>query len=231
MPVFIIMFGPPGSGKSTSLNMYLKNYLPRLNPKDIEQYNVDDFVYNNSTYKQDIDRLTETERKDKQKMREYFGKYKADAHRKFRRMVYQRLDAGANVAIDVAGRNVSFFEMYVDLVKRAKYEVHIMYPFVNSVNELMGRIFERFQVKGQTPVPKTAVEEAMRLSPSTLRKLFELFQDHLARLAVVDTSTNSFYNGNTIFSYDGLQHSCAFFNFKFEPCIHKLQGGSRKAKA
>lgn len=215
MPVFIIMFGPPGSGKSSSLEMYLKQYLPHLKPSDIPQYNVDDFVYDNPQYKEEAAQLKV---RDEDSLRTLFGKYKANAHKRFRHTVLAALKARSHVAIDVAGRNVDWFSMYVDVVNSEKYDVHIVYPFVNNVKELMTRIAKRFETKGQTPLPKHLVKQAMENAPITFKTLVHTFMNRLVRIAIIDTSAYSFYNGRTLFMYDLAEDTCSIMGFKLSPC-------------
>jgi adenylate kinase family enzyme len=211
----IIMFGPPGSGKSTNLANYVKQHFPR---RKVEQLNVDDFVYNNSDYKAEVAQLSEQQKKDKKVMRSLFGKYKDDMHTLFRRTVYARMDAKKNVAVDVAGRNVQWFRSFLEPARKHNFEVHIVYPFVTSVNDLMHRIYTRFEKTGQTPISKNLVEVALNSAPGNLRVLVSMFYDHLQRIVIIDTETSSHYNGKEVFAWDLVSNSCKFMQVEFEPC-------------
>lgn len=197
--------------------MYLKQHLPALldSSEGIVQYNVDDFVYQHPKYKEEVAKLAV---KDEESLRSLFGKYKAEAHRRFRHTVLAALKNKQNVAIDVAGRNVEWFSMYVDIIKSEKYDVHIVYPYVNNLRELVTRITMRFESTGQTPLPKHLVKQAMESAPKTFKQLVGLFMDRLVRIAIIDTSAYSFYNGNTLFMYDMKNNMCSFMGLEMSPC-------------
>lgn len=238
-PVFIIMVGPPGSGKSSSLSVYLNRYIPNLDHSTFKQLNVDDYVYKNKGYKKAIAELSYTDKEEDRikQLRTLFKEYNGQAQKEFYAEVKDRLEKGLNTAMDIGGRGIYMFKEFMSEIKKNDYEVHIVYTYVKKVNELMDRIFARYKERGQTPVPKHIVEDAIDKSPESTRSLFKMFQDRLVRIVVMDTSEGSF--NKVIMSYDRPNRTCSYYEFKFEPCIYvpptqnggKKRGSSRASKA
>lgn len=214
-PLFVIMFGPAGSGKSTNCAMYVKRY---CNRRKITQLNMDDFVYASEGYQTDFKQLMEHERSDKNVLRNLFSKHKSVGFYMFVQAVKGVLEARKNVAVDTGARDVHWLSNFKDLIQQHGYSVHIVYPYVHSVKELVQRVHTRFTETGQVPVPEQFIMDALNLAPQNLKKLAIMYHEHLHRIAVIDVNQESNYNSSVLFQYNAKKKSCRFMSLEFNPC-------------
>jgi hypothetical protein len=218
MKELIVMYGPPGSGKTTGLERFFS--LNNARKKHIVHLCVDDFVYNSAAYAHDYGKLSARDRTKKEPMRDLFVAHYEKGQADFEHAIMDSLTLGLSpLAIDLTGRDFSWLEQFVKTVKKKRYRIDIVYPYVNCVTELMDRLFARFKDPSsrQTPAPKELVNAILEVAPKELNQIITLFKTSVKSLTVIDNSSrSSAYYNQVMFQYK--DNTCQFFSLVFKPC-------------
>ena len=221
MKELIIMFGPPGSGKTSGLDRFLEIgnvVVPRR--ASIVHLCVDDFVYGSKEYARDLKKMDVGQGSKKGPMRDLYMAHFEKGQDEFEGAIDDNLSRGTTpLAFDVTGHNLSRLERFVKGIKKKRYRIHVVYPYVNCISELMDRLFARFNdpTSRQTPAPKQLVNAILEGAPRHLNELVVLFKTSIKSFTVIDNSSRKSAHFNQVL-FQFKDDACQFFSLKFEPC-------------
>ncbi len=206
-PLLLILYGPPGSGKSFLLNK-VREYIDI--PNDFISLKSGTFVYNNPEYKDELATLNNPSVKVLQNL---YDKYSWNSYKLFQQTIGEALVQKKNVILEVAGRNVEWLRQYIKLLKTSNYEIKILYPYLTSFGELSERIKSR---KNQTPLPLDYAEIVFKGANKRFKELVEMYSQFITDIYVMDNSQKSPISGRFIFVYNYRKHECNFMDIRFK---------------
>lgn len=219
-PVVVIMYGPPGSGKSSTLKYYVERFLPWLGT-DVKHLDLDSFVLSHPGYKRSTSGIDFASKDAAPRASLAFKKHVDVAREEFELAVEREFVGRRNFAFDVVGRvSVDWVRQYMTHIKKHDYAVHVVYPFVYGHAELCKRVSMRFTATRQPPAPEFIIDGAMDDAPKNLKALARMLGRHLRRLAIFDNSSYSKYAKRFVFIYDSKSKECSFMEaVRFQPCV------------
>lgn len=223
-PLLIIMFGPPGSGKSSGLQWYITNVLSTTVPghpaiSRIRHLDLDNFVMQCNGYV----RGKRGNENNAQFMSTLFERFIPEGREEFERQIGVDLNMGRSIAVDVVGRsNVEWLKKYAGACGRMRYGVHIVYPLVPSLNQLLGRLQDRFTATRQPAAPRQLVADALTDAPKNLRHVIQTFLVNIEQLTIYNNAS-TYHQKMVLFTYNPRQGMCTVLQHtKFKPCSFQL---------
>ena len=205
IPKMVILYGPPGSGKSSILK-YLKENLKIDLPVKIL---IDDIVIKTSGYEEITDDIINkhaelsakiTSSTDKEELDKILNRLLTDVYNKFRRLkgcgddisnklLEESLKARKNIIYEGTGRNssIDWLLNVCDRAKKEKYDVIIIFPFV-KLDILKERVKKRYGKISSSKEPRL-------IDDNLLTSTFQESHNNFEKIA-------NYYNTDRVFVID-----------------------------
>jgi predicted ABC-type ATPase len=177
-PTFAVLYGPPGSGKSTILNkIYEQEKTYRLRRDETVHVDVDTIVTSFPSYAPELEAASTTTLKDG-----VYAKYRQLADVFSQRLLDTSLFHRHSVAWETMGRTVDWTMEELNRIRRLGYHMMVIYPFISSVELLKKRVAER-----KTQHGASNIEEIWKRSKSNFAKILPF----LDQIVIFDNSSST----------------------------------------
>jgi len=137
---FIILYGPPASGKSYLSNYFIKKM--NINMENLIEINIDKIISNNENINDD---------------KNYW-----DFRKKYDSASNMMIDMGIisklHILIETTGKTITYIIKQIEKIKKFGYNIIILYPYVKK-EILIDRINKRITNKTQITIKPDEIEE------------------------------------------------------------------------
>lgn len=157
-PIFIIGFGPPGSGKSRVVDEVGKIY-SNINWSNTIDTNVDFVFQNTKQWKrqsQEIQEMDVSQEKKKEYSQKLYTTYRYFSDQISDLVLYKALGENYNLYFETTGFSVDWLLNLAKHIKNLGYTLVCVYPFVKT-EIIRERLIKRQHQTGQEPKPYDAV--------------------------------------------------------------------------